>query len=107
MSTASGAYEWNGAAGARPARVGRIPYVNSAPYFLRWPELEGLSEGRWRPAELVPRALGRAADAGAVDAGLFAEADLARLWPEFEPLRLPEPVHEPSAWSVVPIVPSE
>ena len=71
-------------------RVGRIPFGNSAPYFLSWEELGTRSEGAWEPAVHVPRRLGRAAEEGLVDAGLFAEADLARLEGSFEPLTAPE-----------------
>jgi predicted solute-binding protein len=71
-------------------RVGRIPYFNSVPYFLHWPELSASSGGTWQPAEWVPRLLGRAADEGTIDAGLFAVADLARLDADFEPLLAPE-----------------
>jgi len=68
------------------SRVARIPYFNSAPYFLEWGELERHSEGRWTSTVFVPRRLGEAAAAGELEAGLFAEADLARLEPEFLPL---------------------
>jgi predicted solute-binding protein len=80
----------DGLAPAATYRVGRIPFWNSAPFFLSWPELGPRSEGVWAAAVHVPRLLGRAAEAGSVDAGLFAEADLARLETTFEPLVAPE-----------------
>lgn len=72
-----------------PARAGRIPFLNALPYFLHWDELERLAAGRWVPQTLSPRGLGASAERGETDAGLFAEADLARLEPEFEPLTPP------------------
>lgn len=72
----------------KPARVGLLPYLNSAPFFLHWPHLEEASEGRWAPAVFPPRQLGLAAAAGEVDAGLMALADLIRLEETFEPLVL-------------------
>lgn len=71
---------------SRPARVARLPYLNTAPFYLRWSELEGASEGRWRSTVLPPRQLGLAAEAGEVDAGVMAVADLIRLEETFEPL---------------------
>jgi len=71
------------------SRVARIPYLNAAPFYLRWPEIERLSEGRWTSTVLPPRQLGRAAEAGQVDAGLMAAADLFRLEESFEPLAAP------------------
>jgi predicted solute-binding protein len=64
--------------------------MNCAPYFHCWDALAALSEGRWAPAVLAPRQLGQAAERGEVDAGIFAEADLARLEPEFQPLVAPD-----------------
>lgn len=76
-------------AGTRTARVARLPYLNAAPFYRNWASLEEKSEGRWAPAMFVPRQLGLAAEAGEVDAGLMALADLIRLESIFEPLLVP------------------
>ncbi len=73
----------------RAAKVARIPYLNTAPFYVRWDRLEEASEGRWVPAVLPPRQLGMAAEAGEVDAGVLALADLIRLEETFEPLPVP------------------
>lgn len=61
-------------------RVGQIPYLNSEPFYfgLRLAEVE------LRP--LPPRAMGRQAAEGALDAGLFSLVDCVRLEETFEPL---------------------
>ena len=61
-------------------RVGQIPYLNSEPFFfgLRPPEVELYP--------LPPRAMGRLADQGALDAGLFSLMDCVGLEDRFEPL---------------------
>jgi len=73
----------------RPARVARIPYLNSAPFYVSWSELEPRSEGLWTSVDLPPRQLGQAAEAGEIDAGLMALADLTRLEDQFEPIVVP------------------
>lgn len=73
----------------RAARVATLPYLNTAPYFVHWDELAPRSEGRWSSVLLPPRQLGQAAEAGEVDAGLMALADLTRLADRFEPLVVP------------------
>jgi predicted solute-binding protein len=76
-------------AGARPACAARIPYLNAAPFYQDWERMEPLSRGLWSATVLPPRQLGMAADAGEVDAGLTAVADLFRLADRFEPLPAP------------------
>ena len=62
-------------------RAGRIPYLNSAPFF------DGLPLGsRWELTDLVPRVLGAEAAAGGVSAGLLPIADFFRLQGTFERL---------------------
>ncbi len=73
----------------RVARVAALPYLNTAPFFVHWDELVSRSEGHWTSALFPPRQLGQAADAGEVDAGLLALADLTRLADRFEPLVVP------------------
>ena len=68
------------------ARVARLPYLNTAPFYLGWKNIEEASEGRWSPVVLPPRQLGLAAEAGEVDAGVMALADMIRLEESFEPL---------------------
>jgi predicted solute-binding protein len=74
---------------SRPACAARIPYLNAAPFYQEWDQMERLSAGRWTAAVLPPRQLGMAAEAGEVDAGLTAVADLFRLAGAFEPLAAP------------------
>ena len=69
-----------------PARVARLPYLNTVPYYVGWSELARASEGRWTQVVLPPRQLGLAAQAGEVDAGVMALADAIRLEETFEPL---------------------
>lgn len=78
----------------RPAVVARIPYLNAAPYYVRWSELESVSEQRWSSIALPPRQLGAAAERGEVDAGLMALGDLIRLDDRFEALAIPHSPHE-------------
>ena len=66
--------------------MARLPYLNTAPFYLGWEDIERTSEGRWAPVVLPPRQLGLAAEAGEVDAGVMALADLIRLEKTFEPL---------------------
>jgi predicted solute-binding protein len=73
----------------KPAKVARIPYLNTAPFYLHWNRLEQLSEGRWLPAIFPPRQLGLVAEAGELDAGVMPLADLIRLEQSFEPLLIP------------------
>ena len=62
-------------------RAGRIPYLNSAPFF------RGLPLGtRWELADLVPRELGEQAAAGAITAGLLPIVDFFRLQGAFDRL---------------------
>jgi predicted solute-binding protein len=63
----------------RSLRIARIPYLNSVPFYRHLPA-DGLEF-----VEMAPRALGRAARAGSVDAGLLSLADAFRS-PAFEPL---------------------
>ncbi len=72
---------------APAARVARLPYLNTAPFYVRWDSLERVSEGRWLSTVLPPRQLGLAAEAGQVDAGILAVADLFRLESLFAPLQ--------------------
>src|SRR2546426_2327469 len=56
----------------------RIPYANAAPFYALWPEAP------FAVRNLVPRDLGREAEAGTVDLGLMATADFLRLRDRFE-----------------------
>jgi chorismate dehydratase len=58
----------------------RIPYANAAPFYALW------SEAPFAVRNLVPRDLGREAEAGRVDLGLMAAGDYLRLKPRFEML---------------------
>jgi chorismate dehydratase len=56
----------------------RIPYANAAPFYTLW------SEAPFAVRNLVPRELGREAEAGSVDLGLMATGDYLRLGDRFE-----------------------
>ncbi len=56
----------------------RIPYANAAPFYALW------ADAPFAVRNLVPRELGREAEAGAVDMGLMAAADYLRLAEQFE-----------------------
>ncbi len=56
----------------------RIPYANAAPFYALW------SDAPFAVRNLVPRDLGREAEAGRVDLGLMASGDYLRLKPGFE-----------------------
>jgi len=56
----------------------RIPYANAAPFYALWPDAP------FAVRNLVPRELGREAEAGGVDLGLMATGDFLRLKPRFE-----------------------
>ena len=58
--------------------LARIPFLNAAPFYVRWAEAPGAT------VDLPPRALGEEARAGRVDAGLMATADWFGLDPRFE-----------------------
>ena len=58
----------------------RIPYANAAPFYALW------GDAPFAVRNLVPRELGREAEAGAVDLGLMASADFLRLGDRFERL---------------------
>lgn len=58
----------------------RIPYANAAPFYALW------QEAPFAVRNLVPRELGREAEAGNVDLGLMAAGDYLRLGDRFEPL---------------------
>ncbi len=60
------------------ATLARIPYLNAAPFYVRWDHAPGAT------VDLPPRALGEEARAGRVDAGLMAAADWFGLDPRFE-----------------------
>ncbi|HET9582267.1 MAG TPA: menaquinone biosynthesis protein [Gemmatimonadota bacterium] len=55
-------------------KVARIPYLNAQPFTYAWGD-----EPPFDVVDLVPRALGRAAAEGSVDAGLMAVADFFAL----------------------------
>jgi chorismate dehydratase len=59
----------------------RIPYANAAPFYALW------GDAPFAVRNLVPRELGREAEAGTVDLGLMASADFLRLGARFELLR--------------------
>jgi len=61
----------------------RIPYANAAPFYAHW------ADAPFAVRNLVPRDLGREAEAGAVDLGLMAAADYLRLRDRFEQLAPP------------------
>jgi chorismate dehydratase len=56
----------------------RIPYSNAAPFYALWPDAP------FAVRNLVPRELGREAEAGTVDLGLMAAGDYLRLKDRFE-----------------------
>jgi chorismate dehydratase len=58
----------------------RIPYANAAPFYALW------HEAPFAVRNLVPRELGREAEAGGVDMGLMATGDYLRLADRFEML---------------------
>ena len=59
----------------------RIPYANAAPFYALW------GDAPFAVRNLVPRELGREAEAGTVDLGLMASADFLRLTDRFEMLQ--------------------
>lgn len=61
----------------------RIPYANAAPFYTLW------GDAPFAVRNLVPRDLGREAEAGSVDLGLMAAADYLRLADRFELLAPP------------------
>ena len=61
----------------------RIPYANAAPFYALW------GDAPFAVRNLVPRDLGREAEAGGVDLGLMATADFLRLRDQFELLAPP------------------
>ena len=56
----------------------RIPYANAAPFYALW------ADAPFAVRNLVPRDLGREAEAGTVDMGLMAAGDFLRLRSRFE-----------------------
>ena len=69
----------------------RIPYANAAPFYALW------KDAPFAVRNLVPRELGREAEAGGVDLGLMATGDYLRLRDRFELSG-----RSPPAWSGVP-----
>jgi chorismate dehydratase len=66
---------------ARPTTrtvAARIPYANTAPFYALW------HEAPFAVRNLVPRELGREAEAGTVDLGVMATGDYLRLQDTFE-----------------------
>jgi chorismate dehydratase len=61
----------------------RIPYANAAPFYALW------ADAPFAVRNLVPRELGREAEAGGVDLGLMATGDFLRLQDRFELLAPP------------------
>jgi chorismate dehydratase len=61
----------------------RIPYANCAPFYALW------GEAPFAVRNLVPRELGREAEAGRVDLGVMAAGDYLRLKDRFELLEPP------------------
>jgi chorismate dehydratase len=85
----------------RPLRVAHIPYLNSVPFYA------GVSETGLEMIDLHPRALGRAAAEGSIDAGLMSIADTFASV-DFEPLgdlgiALNGPVHSVLLFSAQPV----
>ena len=66
----------------------RIPYANAAPFYGLW------GDAPFAVRNLVPRELGREAEAGTVDLGLMAAADYLRLKDRFELVRANDLVEE-------------
>jgi len=60
-------------------RIALISFLNSAPFFA------GMQDDRLEMVDMHPRALGKAAEEGEIDAGLMSMADTFRN-PDFEPL---------------------
>jgi len=56
----------------------RIPYANATPFYALW------ADAPFAVRNLVPRELGREAEAGGVDLGLMATGDYLRLKDRFE-----------------------
>src|SRR5512146_110618 len=56
----------------------RIPYANAAPFYALW------ADAPFAVRNLVPRELGREAEAGTVDLGVMAAGDYLRLKDRFE-----------------------
>jgi chorismate dehydratase len=56
----------------------RIPYSNAAPFYALW------ADAPFAVRNLVPRELGREAEAGTVDLGLMASGDYLRMKDRFE-----------------------
>jgi chorismate dehydratase len=67
-----------GRATATLTTLARIPYLNAAPFYVRWADAPGTT------IDLPPRALGQEARAGRADAGLMSAADWFALDPAFE-----------------------
>ena len=61
----------------------RIPYANVAPFYALW------GEAPFAVRNLVPRELGREAEAGRVDLGVMAAGDYLRLKDRFELIQPP------------------
>jgi chorismate dehydratase len=61
----------------------RIPYANAAPFYALW------NDAPFAVRNLVPRELGREAEAGTVDMGLMATGDYLRLAGRFELMEPP------------------
>lgn len=61
----------------------RIPYANAAPFYALW------KDAPFAVRNLVPRELGREAEAGGVDLGLMATGDYLRLRDRFEAVAPP------------------
>lgn len=61
----------------------RIPYANAAPFYALW------DDAPFAVRNLVPRELGREAEAGNIDLGLMAAGDFLRLRDRFEMLDPP------------------
>ena len=82
-------------------RIAHISYLNSAPFFA------GMENERLEMIDMHPRALGRAAEQGEIDAGLMSIADTFRN-PQFEPLgdlgiALDGPAHSVLLFSSEPV----
>lgn len=56
----------------------RIPYANASPFYALW------GDAPFAVRNLVPRELGREAEAGSIDLGLMAAGDYLRLKDRFE-----------------------
>lgn len=66
----------------RPPRIGRLPYLSTAPFYFDWP----LETSGFEIITAPPRQLAHLAGKGEIDAACFSLTDALRLQRHFEPL---------------------